>query len=71
MNYNDGTDYDNGQGNSGIAHSPEIALGGFLGATLTFACNYEVEAGASDASFTYGDHRTLKVFSSNLLFTVW
>ncbi len=63
LNYNNGTNYDNGLANSADAVSPEINITEALAATLTFQCNFHVEAGAADATFTYGDWRTLRIKS--------
>ena len=43
LNYNDGTDYDNGQANSGTASSPTVDLSGSTAATLIFWCNFQTE----------------------------
>ncbi len=47
LNYNDGTDYDNGVRNSGSALSPPIELSGLDAPILRFACNYHTETTGS------------------------
>ena len=61
LNYNNGTDYDNGLANTADAVSPAIDLTDALSATLTFQCNYHVEEDADDATFAYGDWRTIRI----------
>ncbi|MCE9582801.1 MAG: hypothetical protein K8T20_09935 [Planctomycetes bacterium] len=43
LNYNDGTDFDNGAGNSGNADSPAIDITGVDAVSLSFECNFETE----------------------------
>ena len=43
LNYNNGTDYDTGGSNAGVAISPKIDIGALTQPALGFWCNYESE----------------------------
>jgi len=59
LNYNDGTDYDNGATNSGTARTPTIDLTGVSTASMTFWCRYQTE----DAGTTY-DQRWIRIYNA-------
>ena len=59
LNYNDGTDYDNGVANSGTATSPSVDITAVTGPFLKFACNHQTET----AGTTY-DQRWIRVRSA-------
>lgn len=56
LNYNDGTDYNDGNANSGTATSPVLDLTGSKNPILTFWCNYD-----TDTTGTITDQRVLSV----------
>jgi len=60
LNYNDGTDYDNGQTNSGAAQSLVINLTNYAETVLKFQCNYQTETAGPQF-----DKRIVKVYSGS------
>ena len=58
LNYNDGTDYDDGTTVTGQADSPSFNLTGTTSPSLTFQCNYQTE----DALSTF-DQRFVEIIS--------
>jgi hypothetical protein len=60
LNYNDGTDFDNGTANQGTARSPSIDLVSATGATLTFWCRYQTET-----TGTPYDQRWFRVYNES------
>ncbi len=64
LNYNNGTNYENGATHSGTATSPVVNIAGTAGPRLMFRCNYHTET--SGISW---DHRIIEIWSGATLLT--
>lgn len=59
LNYNDGSDFDNGASNSGTARTPTIDLTGVSNAEMSFWCRYQTET-----TGTSYDQRWIRIYNA-------